>query len=256
MNAIVCELCGSNDIIKQDGLYVCQHCGTKYSLEEAKKLLGTVKIDRSEEFEKYMKLARSCAENKDIANAETYFEMALKIDPTNIEALVNHTVWNSWNKIREEDTIDSFIQVAFSLSSVSKLCLDIDPENERLISYALDLVLDNANGMISYLFEYRYQKVLYDVGNTTEHKNALNKNCYLIVESFHKTYLEIESKLKTVYNSHSSLIIYVQTKHLEMLNISKKQVSVSKLRKDLVMTNEHVSPIQRAKTMLSLFNKR
>ncbi|WP_405381537.1 TFIIB-type zinc finger domain-containing protein [Phascolarctobacterium sp.] len=52
MKAIVCELCGSNDIIKQDGLFVCQHCGTKYTTEEAKKLLGVVKIDKTEEINK------------------------------------------------------------------------------------------------------------------------------------------------------------------------------------------------------------
>ncbi len=30
-------MCGSNDIVKKDGLYVCQFCGTKYSVEDAKK---------------------------------------------------------------------------------------------------------------------------------------------------------------------------------------------------------------------------
>ena len=47
MKAIVCELCGSKDFIKQNGMYVCQHCGTKYDLEEAKKLMidGTVNVD-------------------------------------------------------------------------------------------------------------------------------------------------------------------------------------------------------------------
>ncbi len=57
MKAIQCELCGSNDLMKKDGLFVCQHCGTKYSLEEARKLMveingtvdvqGTVKIDNA-----------------------------------------------------------------------------------------------------------------------------------------------------------------------------------------------------------------
>ena len=36
MQAMVCEMCHSNDLIKQDGLYVCQHCGTKYTVEEDK----------------------------------------------------------------------------------------------------------------------------------------------------------------------------------------------------------------------------
>ena len=38
MKAIVCKMCGSHDLIKQDGVYVCQHCGTKYTAEETAKL--------------------------------------------------------------------------------------------------------------------------------------------------------------------------------------------------------------------------
>ena len=30
MKALVCEMCGSNDIVKKDGLFVCQFCGVKY----------------------------------------------------------------------------------------------------------------------------------------------------------------------------------------------------------------------------------
>jgi len=33
-----CEICGSNDLIKIDGTYVCQNCGIKYSTDEVKKL--------------------------------------------------------------------------------------------------------------------------------------------------------------------------------------------------------------------------
>lgn len=57
MKAMVCEMCGSQDLVKQDGMFVCQNCGTKYSVEEAKKLLGTVKVDKTEETEKLLVLA-------------------------------------------------------------------------------------------------------------------------------------------------------------------------------------------------------
>ncbi|MBQ9067828.1 MAG: hypothetical protein IJ131_02045 [Eggerthellaceae bacterium] len=36
----VCELCGKSDFVKQEGMFVCQGCGTKYTLEEAKKLMA------------------------------------------------------------------------------------------------------------------------------------------------------------------------------------------------------------------------
>lgn len=46
MQAIKCELCGSNQLIKENGYYQCEHCGTKYTLEEAKKLIvsGTIEV--------------------------------------------------------------------------------------------------------------------------------------------------------------------------------------------------------------------
>lgn len=37
MQAVKCELCGSNQLIKKDGYYQCAYCGTKYTPEEAKK---------------------------------------------------------------------------------------------------------------------------------------------------------------------------------------------------------------------------
>ncbi len=42
---LTCEICGSNDLIKENGLYVCQHCGTKYTVEEARQLFNSVTVD-------------------------------------------------------------------------------------------------------------------------------------------------------------------------------------------------------------------
>ncbi|MBP3762162.1 MAG: hypothetical protein J6I55_11955 [Ruminococcus sp.] len=47
MQAIKCELCGNNELIKKDGVFECTYCNTKYTLEEARKLFvsGTVSIE-------------------------------------------------------------------------------------------------------------------------------------------------------------------------------------------------------------------
>ncbi|MCL1849863.1 MAG: hypothetical protein FWF70_00375 [Bacteroidetes bacterium] len=42
MKQIVCEMCGGKDLIKRDSVYICQNCGTKYSVEEAKKMMVEV----------------------------------------------------------------------------------------------------------------------------------------------------------------------------------------------------------------------
>ena len=36
----VCELCGSTELVKSEGMFICQGCGTKYTLDEARKLMA------------------------------------------------------------------------------------------------------------------------------------------------------------------------------------------------------------------------
>ena len=42
MKKMICEICGSQSIRKENGVFICQECGTEYSLEEAKKLLKEI----------------------------------------------------------------------------------------------------------------------------------------------------------------------------------------------------------------------
>lgn len=89
MKALVCEMCGSQDLVKTDGMYVCQNCGTKYTVEEAKKMMveGTVKIDNSAFVEKYLANARRAKEKEDWEEVEKYYNMVEQNDPKNIEAI-------------------------------------------------------------------------------------------------------------------------------------------------------------------------
>ena len=86
MKAIQCELCGSRDIVKEEGFFVCQNCKTKYSAEEAKKLVGTVKIDNSETVDNLFTLARRAFQTKSFADAEKYYSLILPERPNNVEA--------------------------------------------------------------------------------------------------------------------------------------------------------------------------
>ena len=82
-------MCGSTDLMKQNGVFVCQTCGMKYSVEEAKKMVieGTVnvKIDESEKFNNYLALAKSADEADNYNDLESYCGQALVIDPKNYE---------------------------------------------------------------------------------------------------------------------------------------------------------------------------
>lgn len=94
MKALVCEMCGSTDLVKENGLFVCQSCGIKYSLEEARKMMidgtvnisGTVKVDNSENLKNLYILARRAKEEDNYENAEKYYGMILQDNPENWEA--------------------------------------------------------------------------------------------------------------------------------------------------------------------------
>lgn len=94
MKQLVCEMCGSTDLMKDGGVFVCQSCGCKYSVEEARKMMvegtvdvqGTVKIDSSGSVQNYIDLARSAIEAANGESAIEYANKALEIAPKNCDA--------------------------------------------------------------------------------------------------------------------------------------------------------------------------
>lgn len=128
MKQLTCEMCGSTDLVKQDGVFVCQACGTKYSVEEAKKMIlegkvevtGTVKIDENDKAKNYLEIATHAASSNDWARVEEYSEKVLGIDIKNSSAwiLKGRSVCEqpSLNKSRFSETLDCF-QKAVDCSS-------------------------------------------------------------------------------------------------------------------------------------------
>ena len=95
MKQLTCEMCGSTDLLKQDGVFVCQTCGTKYSLEEAKKMMiegtvdvsgSTVKVDNSASIKNFYTMAVSAYEAENKAEAESYCNKIIEIEPEHYEA--------------------------------------------------------------------------------------------------------------------------------------------------------------------------
>ena len=96
MKRLTCEICGSTDLIKEDGAFVCQACGCKYSVEEAKKLIlevdgtvdikGTVQIDKTDNIKQYLRMAWDAKKGKNYEECEKYANKVLEIDSNNSEA--------------------------------------------------------------------------------------------------------------------------------------------------------------------------
>lgn len=95
MKQLTCEMCGGTDLIKEDGVFICQNCGMKYSVEEAKKMMiegtvdvqGTVKVDNSAFVEKYLKNAHRALDKEDWEEVEKYYNMVEQNVPDNMEAV-------------------------------------------------------------------------------------------------------------------------------------------------------------------------
>ncbi len=94
MKALQCEMCGSQDLVKDGGVFVCQSCGTKYTVEEAKRMMvegtvdvkGTVKVDTSDELKNLYEIARRAKDAENSDNAAKYYDMILIKDPGSWEA--------------------------------------------------------------------------------------------------------------------------------------------------------------------------
>ncbi len=156
MKQLTCEMCGSTDLVKQDGMYVCQSCATKYSVEEAKKLMieGTVdvsgsevKIDSSKQLENLRTLAHRAQESSDSKSAAKYFEEILLADPDDWEANFYSVLYSSFNctlgqmgqsALRVGNCLDSVFALIVQQYSAEKIAqeqsiADLDDENSRVI---------------------------------------------------------------------------------------------------------------------------
>ena len=95
MKQIKCEMCGSTDLIKVDGVFVCQSCGTKYSVEEARKMMiegtvdvsgSTLKIDNEDKIDNLYQLARRANESNNYELASKYYNEIIIERPNDWEA--------------------------------------------------------------------------------------------------------------------------------------------------------------------------
>ena len=128
MKRLTCEMCGSTELIKQEGVFVCQVCGCKYSVEEAKRMMvegtvevqGTVQIDNSAFVKKYLDNARRAKEKEDWEETEKYYNMVEQNDPNNIEAIF----YSAYGKAKSS-LVDSDIYKRQAVFKVLKNCISV-----------------------------------------------------------------------------------------------------------------------------------
>ena len=87
MKQLTCEVCGGTDLIKQDGVFVCQSCGCKYSADEVKKLMvqitEPVKVEGIQNGDDLFENISSFIKIGDYKNAAANIEKMKSIYPNN-----------------------------------------------------------------------------------------------------------------------------------------------------------------------------
>lgn len=160
MQAIKCELCGSNQLIKKDGYYQCEYCGTKYTLEEARKLIvsGTVEVvkgnaekerilENAETFLKIGQIDKAIAEYYEITenypNEIKGWEGLLLII-VKYGQCISHQKRKETNDIEKTNDIE---ELAFEFNKCFNVCKVLNPNISK--QYYSDIFFNNLkNGSV------------------------------------------------------------------------------------------------------------
>lgn len=150
-------MCGGTDLIKQDGVFVCQSCGCKYSVDEAKKMMiegtvdisgSTVRLDNTSNIENYLKLAENAFSANNNKEAENYSNKILEINPNYYKAWLIKGKAAGWqstlNKSRIFESIECFEKAIDHVpeSEAAELKKEIAEEIAKLSKASLSLCCD------------------------------------------------------------------------------------------------------------------
>ncbi|MCD8361913.1 MAG: TFIIB-type zinc finger domain-containing protein [Lachnospiraceae bacterium] len=242
MNQLTCEMCGSTDLVKQDGVYVCQTCGTKYSVEEAKKMMvegtvevaGTVKVDNSAFVEKCLQNARRAKQKEDWEETEKYYNMVEQNDPTNIEAIFYSSYGKAKASLVEGDLYkrQAAFKVLQNCISIIDDNFDLDKaeENKKILEEISADIFDMACS--SYVYNERkngYGVVTWtDKMETVTLFNNLGKEFMVSLEHIAKKYSDEEKQNRKYYYE-------LALKHAEFILQNGKLASPQSF-KNVIMT--------------------
>ncbi|MBQ7625209.1 MAG: hypothetical protein IJS65_08035 [Clostridia bacterium] len=96
MKQLKCDMCGSTDFVKDEGFFVCQGCGCKYTVDEARKMMTDngddataegAKTERSDKRENLTRLLKEAIADNRYDNAGSYCSELMLISPDNPEVI-------------------------------------------------------------------------------------------------------------------------------------------------------------------------
>ena len=156
-----CEMCGGTELVKRDGVFICEHCKTKYSIDEAKKLMiegdgdivitGKVEIDNKEKISNLYTLAQRAHAQQNYTDALKYYEMLLIEDPNNwIPIFYTNYLKFFCLKVDLEHLVQMSQEIALFRKNITEAVKQIinsknSQENEKVLSDIFEKTLNLCN---------------------------------------------------------------------------------------------------------------
>ena len=236
MKAIKCELCGSNELVKEDDYFVCKYCGTKYSTQEAKKMLveGTIKIDESNKLNNMLKNAEDLYYDGKIDEAYKLFGDVLNIDIKCSKAILYRGLCSTWKTSVANPTpiLDCIKSFEKALKNEERL----DKGDERYIELC-EIGLKEINRLyiaINKIFMNNYQQ-------TSKFSDEIAKDAISTLQKY-GMYADLDFEKKRVDNANKKAmnalenaenisstlaVLYASAIRLAILNNNDKKFDLS-----------------------------
>ena len=202
MKQLICEMCGSADLIKQDGVFVCQSCGCKYSVYEAKKLM----VEVAPQLENLLKLAHSSFDSGNYAKCEEFCNQIITMNAQNYEvwklkgdAIVYQTKWDnrreveaydciltSYNLLGEETNDEIKNDILVSLEKCFTTVVEIDTRRVFFGSIHLDEnIISETNNIYQESYNYVFD-LINSINSSDSKKFVLSslKNAFVSVANY------------------------------------------------------------------------
>lgn len=213
MKQIVCEVCGSNDLVKEDGCFICQYCGAKYSPEEAKRLIvevngkvdvsgSKVTVDNTSFVERSLENARRAKAKEDWEECEKYYNMVEQYEPTNIEAIFYSSYGKARMALVDSDRFKREQKIKVLKKSISVIDDNYDNSPDK---YEENKVLiQNINADLLSMMNSSFVMNTVNNGNYTSNDSSYTFDMFIelslgMIESIEHIIGVITDKKKTIY---------------------------------------------------------
>lgn len=213
MKQIVCEVCGSNDLVKEDGCFIYQYCGAKYSPEEAKRLIvevngkvdvsgSKVTVDNTSFVERSLENARRAKAKEDWEECEKYYNMVEQYEPTNIEAIFYSSYGKARMALVDSDRFKREQKIKVLKNSISVIDDNYDNSPDK---YEENKVLiQNINADLLSMMNSSFVMNTVNNGNYTSNDSSYTFDMFIelslgMIESIEHIIGVITDKKKTIY---------------------------------------------------------